>query len=41
MMYQFWATSEDLKQEIRAQLEGDVKHEFDVGYIDGSTQISI
>ena len=36
-----YTTCEDLKEEIRAQLEGDVKHEFDVGYLEGSTQISI
>ena len=36
-----YTTCEDLKEEIRAQLEGDVKQEFDVGYLEGSIQISI
>ena len=34
-------TCEQLKDEIRVQLQNDVVQEFDVGYIQGSTSISI
>ena len=38
---QYVTSRDELKQTIRSQLQGDVRRDFDIGYVSGNSVISI